>query len=115
MTHIFFEYKLIAKEYNVANGGFGSCEIFIKTDAYKVPSNVQTILEKKQLTSNDYESPINQLRKIKWKCFDLAIGGEVVKQRSAKPKHSHIIIRLMTIIEVPIIIVTECNPLWFAG
>ena len=43
----FLENKLIAKEYYVANEGYGSCENFIKTGAYKVPPNVQTILEKK--------------------------------------------------------------------
>ena len=43
----FFENKLIAKEYYVANEGYGSCENFIKTGTYKIPPNVQTILEKK--------------------------------------------------------------------
>ena len=47
LTHIFFENKLIAKEYYVANEGYGSCETFIKTGTYKIPPNVQTILEKK--------------------------------------------------------------------
>ena len=43
----FLENKLIAKEYYVAIEGYGSCENFIKTGDYKIPSNVQTILDKK--------------------------------------------------------------------
>ena len=39
----FFENKLIAKEYYVANEGYGSCENFIKTGDYKVPPQVQKI------------------------------------------------------------------------
>ena len=46
MALYFLENKLIAKEYYVAIEGYGSCENFIKTGTYKVPSNVQTILDK---------------------------------------------------------------------
>ena len=42
----FLENKLIAKEHYVTIEGYGSCENFIKTGTYKVPSNVQTILDK---------------------------------------------------------------------
>jgi len=45
------------------------------------------------------------------KMLRLDIRRSSCEKKSAKPKHSHIIIRLMIIIEVPIIIVTECNPL----
>ena len=45
------------------------------------------------------------------KMLRLDIGGDSCNNKSAKPKHLHTVIRLMAIIEVPIIIVTECNPL----
>jgi len=45
------------------------------------------------------------------KMLRLGIRRRSCEIKSAKPKHLHTIIRLMAIIDVPIIIVTECNPL----
>ena len=48
----FVDNKLIAKQhysttYGKSGGGYGSCEKFVKKGDYKVPSEVQAILEKK--------------------------------------------------------------------
>ena len=44
------------------------------------------------------------------KMLRLGIRRRSCEKKSAKPKHLHIIIRLMAIIDVPIIILTEYSP-----
>ena len=43
----FVDNKLVAKKYYLGKSDYGDCSLFVKTGDYKVPPEIQAILEKK--------------------------------------------------------------------
>ena len=47
LAMFFVDNKLVAKKYYLGKSEFGDCSLFVKTGDYKVPPEVQAILDKK--------------------------------------------------------------------
>ena len=53
----FVDNKLVAKKYYLGKSEFGDCSLFVKTGDYKIPPEVQEILDKNTFISPELKEP----------------------------------------------------------
>jgi len=57
LAMFFVDGKLVAKKYYLGKSDFGDCSLFVKTGDYKIPPQVQAILDKNTPTPSELKEP----------------------------------------------------------